>query len=560
MVSVTSVNSANAQRTQELAQQIVNTYNKNKAAGTRMMREAMQNNQLSDADKKTLYQQLSSDKEPSTEERKKSLVGDVADDLGKKATGKLEGGDPNGGEIDTQQEYDQVVNDMAVIYQKLGEENPAEVDAAGKPVIDGMPGFSSEQAKTFSADVMDGIQIGPDAAKSPDALGRYGQSLLKAFGPDAGAGGPNPYFTMDPKTGEIVRASPVLGEATAFSLNAGSGNNGVFSLKGDDRTKLANTFTNQLTSTESGDLTIQIDEGDTWLKVFGRKDVQEFYLSDAEKQKLGDDPEKCAYYLLGKYGKTQGWDMNKLGDKNGDGNYVEGQNDPDLARTGSQHTLINDAGQKLKLDAGKTKDPVKDGAKDILGSDDQVKAWKKATSDPAHPMDDKQKAALERELMESGGDISKELYREWGYDETSAEILGNRGGLYDDTGMTDGTAIYKAYREINGDPARFKQWMKDIAGSDDGKQKLKEMASAAQSLMQESEKGTKFERGDNSDGNRLENWFVDMSGMNDPGTLVEYVSYLKYEGIDVKFPLDENGKRKTGDGKVDNIWDASTDE
>lgn len=533
MVSVTTVAGVDP-RTQSMAQDIVQTYKEQGAAhAARMLREKMESQALTDAQKKDLYKQLSSNEAPSSDARKQSMVGDLANQLGDKAQADLsKGGDPNGGAIDTKAEYDSVTKDMSATYQSLSRENPAD------GVQDDMGKFATDEARTFSTDVIDGIGPTAQPGGAPEAqLGHYGSSLLAAF-QEQGV-----YVEQD-ASGAIKGASPVLGEATAFSIG-GTGKTGLFTLSSQERAKIAAGFTGDVKGTKQGNLPVMIEDDDTWLKIFGREDVQDFYLNADEKAKLaGESSDKKAYYLLDKYGKTQDWDMRKLGDTNGDGNYVEGYNDPDLARTGSVHTLINDAGQTLTLNEANTKhqtDPVKAGAKTVVDSKDPEKAWDDVTAG----MSDQMKQELAVELLNSDRDIGEGLYRKMGFNDKAADALGNHGGRHDDTGMNDGRAIYKAYTAMGGDPAGFRQWMNDNASGDDADHRMRLLGIHAQGLMDDSDDGKNIQRGTNDDGNFFDTRNSTV-GLADLDTVTEYVAALK--SADFKAP-------KIAAGKED-VWSA----
>lgn len=532
MVSVTSVAGVDP-RTQAMAQEIVRTHNEQGAAqAARMLREKMESQALTDAQKKDLYRQLSSTEGPSTDGRKQSMVGDIADQLGKGAHADLSKGDAKGGAIDTKAEYDSVTKDMSAVYQSLSRENPN--DGAQ----DHMGQFATTESRTFSTDVLDGIDPIAQPGGDPSAqLGNYRTALLGAF-QEQGV-----YVEQD-ASGAIKGSSPVLGEATAFAIG-GSGKTGLFRLSSDERAKVVADFTSDVKGTKQGNLPIMIEDDDTWLKIFGRQDVQDFYLNADEKSKLaGKNSEQKAYYLLDKYGKTQGWDMNKLGDVNGDGNYVDGRNDPDLARTGSVHTLVNDAGETLTLDEGKTRqpnDPIKQGAQDILGAGDPAKKWDEVTAN----MSDTQKQELSVELLGSDRDLGESLYLKMGFNENGAKALGNHGGRHDDTGMNDGRAIYKGYVAMGGDPAKFREWINQNAEGDDGESRMRRAAIHAQGLMDDSNDGKDIKRGTNDDGNFFDTRNSTV-GLADLDTVTEYVAALK--SSDFKKPSIAAGK--------EDVWSA----
>lgn len=283
-------------RANELARQVVDTYNQQgAAAAARKLREVTNDPQLSAAQKKEVYQGA----EP--------VVDVIANDLGRNAHtdfGKTPG-TTGSGAIDSQPEYDQAMEDMGAVFELNGD---------------------SGAARAFSQDVLDGLAAPAVDPHDPlAALGHFGDGL---------------------ELGLKKNNTQVLADAVAFSLhNAGDRKTGVYALDAGTRQTMVTDLLKQVDDTKVNDATYVVDPGDTMWDIAARGDVQATVLTPAEL-----DRAKSEHWGRNQLTRAT---LDRIEADNGysrrldDGRVTTQKGDPDLVNIGDRLTLVNRSGHTL---------------------------------------------------------------------------------------------------------------------------------------------------------------------------------------------------------------------
>jgi hypothetical protein len=446
-------------RANELARQVVDTYNQQGgAAAARKLRELTNDPQLSAAQKKEVYQGA----EP--------VVADIASDLGKNAHtdfGKTPG-TAGSGPIDTQPEYDQTMEDMGAVFKLTGD---------------------SGAARAFGKDVLDGLAAPAVDKQDPlAALGHFGDGL---------------------ELGLKKNNTQVLADSVAFSLhNAGDSKTGVYALDAGSRQSLVTDLLKQVDETKVNDATYVVDPGDTMWDVAARGDVQATVLTPAEL-----DQAKTEHWGRDQLTRTT---LDRIEADNGysrpldDGRVTDQKGDPDLLNIGDRLTLVNRSGQTLSPDlAGTGADPAAFGD----AATPATQAHTLATANARNPfealaqfqkfsatMTPAQKSALVAEMLKQpDANWNAPLLGAMGFSNGTTvthsdfttnfaapgtpiapPLLAETGvdGAGKSTGLSNLQALYRAYAATGGDPAKFVDYVNDAARA--GGDKLKTLCRQAQ--------------------------------------------------------------------------------
>ncbi|AKJ31843.1 hypothetical protein [Caldimonas brevitalea] len=470
------------------------------AAAARQLREVTQQQTLTQQDKQAIYNGVDD----------KKVVAGIADDLGKHAHtdfGK-QSGDATAGPIDTQAEYVQATADMAGVFENTQD---------------------SGEARSFSQDVLDSIQVPAGARQDPQArLGLFGQSLK----------------------GDLKQNNTqLLIESVAFSLTDPKSGNGVFQLSGAERKATVDGLLKTVEDTPLNDLEVTIEDGDTLWAVAANGDVQRRMMTPGEWQRAETEnwsADRRTRFVLDRLETENGYHRNL-----DDGHATSAAFDPDTVSRGDKIKVTNH-GTTLAVDTGNTAgqaapsqdqnvrlDPIHQGASNIATAYHSdpgrgVALYQDLTRD----MTADQKAEMNRKLLEMDGRAwGEDMLKAMGVsDPQTAKLLAGRAPdpkTGKPTGRSNVEAVYKVYVAQGGDPSKFIRYLNEV--SQGGTGKVEKLVWGAQGVMAHAKDGKPLQHKDR-DGAQHHNWdnttaLIDPRRTTPPESVSGFKSMMRFFDI-----------------------------